>query len=98
MWMMKEEDREEGHEKCQECLETGLSNWKKMARLMAKQAEKEEHENITKESGWLNRGRRNTVDQSRRWEEELTQIQLRIQKTMPLVKPLEPVRSSWLTV
>lgn len=98
MWMMKEEDKEEGRERCRECLETGLSNWKKMARSMAKQAEKREHDNGSRSSGWLNFGQREAADQSRRWEEEQTQIELRIQKTMPLIKPLEPPRSSWLSV
>lgn len=98
MWMMKEENREEGRERCQECLETGLSNWKKMARSMAKQMEKKEDKNGGRSSGWLNFSRGDTADQSKRWEEELTQIDLRIQKTMPLLKPLEPVQSSWLSV
>ncbi|ERF72057.1 hypothetical protein EPUS_04975 [Endocarpon pusillum Z07020] len=98
MWMMKEEDRKDGGERCQECLETGLNNWKKMARSMAKEAEKKENKNGSKSSGWLNFGREDAAVQSRRWEEELTQIDLRIQKTIPLVKPLEPARSSWLSV
>ena len=98
MWMMKEEESEEGREKCQECLETGLSNWKKMARSMAKQAWKREHENQSKSTTWFNLDRKDEVDQFRRWDEEQTQIELRIQKTMPLVKPLETRRSSWLSV
>ncbi len=88
MWMMKEEDKEEGRERCQQCLETGLSNWKKMARSMAKQAVKTDQENLNESRGWLNFGPRKATDQSRRWEEEQTQIELRIQKTMPLIKPL----------
>jgi hypothetical protein len=95
MWMMKEEGKEEGRERCQECLETGLSNWKKMARSMAKLAEKREHETGNKSMGWLNIGRKKEADESRRWEEEQTQIELRIQKTMPLLKPLKSLRSHW---
>lgn len=98
MWMMKEEDKEEGRERCQECLETGLSNWKKMVRSMARQAERGEHENLSKTTSWLNFGQGKGVDQSRRWIEEQTQIDLRIQKTMPLIKPVDPARSSWLSV
>ncbi len=98
MWMMREENKEQGRERCQECLETGLSNWKKMARSMAKQAEKKEDKNGSKSSSWLNFSRGDTADQSKRWEEELTQIDLRIQKTMPLIKPLEPAQSSWFSV
>lgn len=98
MWMMKEEDKEEGRERCQECLETGLRNWKKMARSMAKQVEKKEHEDQGKPTGWLNFGQKEALDQSRRWEEEQTQIELRIQKTMPLIKPQESSRSSWISV
>lgn len=88
MWMMKEEDKEDGHERCQECLETGLSNWKKMVRTMAKEAERANYENPKKTTGWLNFGQKEIVDDPRRWEEEQTQIELRIQKTMPLIKPL----------
>jgi hypothetical protein len=95
MWMMKEEGKEEGRERCQECLETGLSNWKKMARSMAKLAERREHEKGEKMTGWLNFGQKQATDETRRWEEEQTQIELRIQKTMPLLKPLESLRSSW---
>lgn len=98
MWMMKEENKEEGRERCQECLETGLTNWKKMARFMALQAEKDGHEKVGKPTGWLNFGQREMADQSQRWQEEQTQLELRIQKTMPLIKTLDPPRSSWFSV
>lgn len=95
MWVMKEEDKEEGRERCQECLETGLNNWKKMARSMAKQAQKKEHQSLRKSPGWLNFGHNDAIDQFKRWEEEQTQIELRIRKTMPLIKPLDASASSW---
>jgi hypothetical protein len=98
MWVMKEEDREEGRERCQECLETGLSNWKKMARSMAKQAEKTEHEKLSKPRRWFSFNQKDAADQSRRWEEEQMQIELRIQKTIPLIKPLGPSQPPWLPV
>lgn len=98
MWMMKQDDKEEGREKCRECLETGLANWKKMARSMAIQAERKEHEKAGKTHGWFSFGQKEAADQSKRWEEEQTQIELRIQKTMPLIKPLDPLQSSWLLV
>ena len=98
MWMMKEEEKEEGRERCQECLQTGLSNWKKMARSMAIQAEKKEHEKRGKMTGWLGFGEKAAADQSKRWEEEQTQIELRIQKTMPLTTLLDPPQVSWFSV
>lgn len=98
MWMMKEEDREEGRERCQECLKTGLSNWKKMVRSMALQAEKDEGNKNVKPLGWFNFGRQEAAHQSGQWEEEQTQIELRIQKTMPLIKPLDSAQLSGLSV
>jgi hypothetical protein len=94
MWMMEEENKDEGRERCQECLEIGLSNWKKMVRSMAIQAETNERDKFGNKMGWLSLGRQNVADQSKRWEEEETQIELRIQKTMPLLKPLDLPRIS----
>jgi hypothetical protein len=33
-----------------------------------------------------------------RWKQEEEQIELRTEKTMPLVKPLKPTKSGWMTV
>lgn len=98
MWMMKDDGKEEGRERCQECLQTGLGNWKKMARSMAIQAQRNEHEQRGKPVGWLSFGKKAAADQSRRWEEEQTQIELRIQKTLPLTNPLDRPQASWFSV
>jgi hypothetical protein len=98
MWMMKEEDKEDGRERCQECLETGLSNWKKMARSMARQAENEEKKSPGKNAGWFGSGQQDSSSQSKRWAEEETQIELRMQKTMPLMKSSDVPRASWIPV
>ena len=97
MWAMKAEDREEGRERCQECLKTGLENWKTMARSMAMQAEKKAQE-AESESGWFGSAKVGAADQAKRWEEEEAQIELRIEKTIPLVNPLKPPPASFLGV
>ena len=94
MWVMREEDREDGREKCQECLKTGLDNWKKMARNMAIKAERQEHE-AGQSSGWFASGQEKWAKEARRWEEEEQQIELRMQKTDPLINPVK-TPSSWL--
>jgi len=94
MWVMEESHREEGKERCQECLRTGLSNWKKMSRNMAIQAEKQEQEAASKKS-WFKTGSEKFARETRKWEEEEAQIELRIQKTAPLIDPIKPP-TSWL--
>jgi hypothetical protein len=94
MWVMQEEDKLEGKGKCQECLRTGLNNWKSMARNMAIRAEQKEQEAITK-SSWFGPDKNKLADEARRWEEEEAQIQLRIQKTAPLIDPIKPP-PSWV--
>ncbi len=95
MWVMEEEDKEDGREKCQQCLRTGLDNWKKMARDMAIRAEKKEQEALQK-SSWFGPNKGKRAYEARRWEEEEAQIQLRIQKTAPLIDPVKPP-PSWIS-
>jgi hypothetical protein len=92
MWVMQEQDRPEGKTKCQQCLRTGLANWKKMARNMAIRAEKQEQEAL-KNPTWFGPRQEQLAKEARRWEEEEMQIQLRIEKTAPLVEPPRPERS-----
>jgi hypothetical protein len=94
MWLMQEEDKTEGKDKCQECLRTGLNNWKTMARNMAIRAERKEQEAIAK-SSWFGPDKNKLANEARRWEEEEAQIQLRIQKTAPLIDPIKPP-PSWV--
>lgn len=89
MWLMQEEDREEGKEKCRECLRTGLNNWKMMVRNMAIRAERKEQEVLAK-STWFGPDKKRLVNEARKWEEEEAQIQLRMQKTAPLIDPIKP--------
>ena len=94
MWVMQEEEKNDGREKCQQCLRTGLDNWKKMARRMAIEAEQREQDAIDKPS-WFGPNKVKLANDARRWEEEEAQIQLRIQKTAPLIDPIKPP-PSWI--
>jgi len=97
MWVMDEEKKDNGKERCRECLSTGLDNWKKMAKSMAIAAEKNELD-IVKNPGWLKGSREKAAQETRRWQEEEAQIELRKQKTMPLLTPLKPQSGSWFSV
>jgi hypothetical protein len=101
MWVMEEQKEEEGKERCRECLETGLQNWKDMSRQMARIAAQKERE-IENGHGWLGLGlgkaRRiaEAQKEKERWEEENVQIQLRKEKTLPLTQPVKPLAGGWL--
>jgi hypothetical protein len=97
MWVMDEEKKEEGKERCRECLSTGLGNWKQMARSMAIAAEKHELD-IVKNPGWLKGSREKAAEETSRWQEEEAQIELRRLKTMPLISPIRPQGGGWLSV
>ncbi|KAK5053743.1 hypothetical protein LTR84_001704 [Exophiala bonariae] len=95
MWVMDEQAVNDGRETCRQCLETGLQNWKAMAREMARYAVKKVDEvqngsgllslGIGKSSG-LEKARR----EAKRWEDEGEVIELRIQKTLPLAQASKP--------
>jgi hypothetical protein len=95
MWLMQDEDKTEGMEKCQECLRIGLNNWKIMARNMAVRAERKEQEAAGK-SSWFGPDKNRLAKEARKWEEEEAQIQLRIQKTAPLIDPVK-LPPSWIS-
>jgi len=103
MWVMDEQKEDEGKERCRECLQTGLQNWKAMAKQMARTASQKEKE-VEKSPGWFGSGLGKTkqLDKARkdvqRWEEEERQIELRRQKTLPLIQPLKPTASGWVSV
>jgi len=100
MWVMDEQKVTDGRETCRQCLETGLQNWKEMARQMARLA-------VTKEaavqngsgflglgfgkSGQLSKAHQETL----RWEEEKEVIKLRRQKTLPLTQPSGSGAGDW---
>ncbi|KIX04724.1 uncharacterized protein Z518_05594 [Rhinocladiella mackenziei CBS 650.93] len=104
MWVMDERREQDGKERCRQCLETGLQNWKDMARQMAHLAAKKEKE-AENGSGLLGLGlgKAQQIDKARkekqRWEEENLQIELRREKTLPLIRPLRaPVAAGgWLS-
>ncbi|KAI1630065.1 hypothetical protein EDD37DRAFT_81276 [Exophiala viscosa] len=95
MWVMEEQKEEDGKERCRECLETGLENWKDMSRQMARLAAKKEQD-IASGSGFLGLGLGKASQvakahkETQRWEEENVQIELRRQKTVPLTQPIKP--------
>ncbi len=103
LWVMDETNEQEGREKCRECLETGLKNWRGMAKQMealslGKKLEAEKNSGLLG-TGW---GKSSAVEKAQKdiekWKQEEEQIELRTQKTLPLVKPLKPARSGWMTV
>lgn len=108
MWVMKEEGREEGKERCQECLQTGLENWKKMARKLAVTAELRERDLLLQEKEKKNKPiwfgdnyekqKEKAHEETQRWRDEEAQIELRKEKTIPLTLNLRPVRTGWFSV
>ncbi|RMZ81555.1 hypothetical protein DV737_g2497, partial [Chaetothyriales sp. CBS 132003] len=90
LWLMDEQGEHTGHEKCRQCLETGLSNWKDMLRQMQRLALDKVH-TAQQSHGWLGTGLgkasavERAADDLARWREEEHQIELRQQKTDPLV-------------
>ena len=98
MWVMDEQQVDDGKERCRECLETGLQNWKDMSRQMSRLAAKKEKE-IQQGPGLfgLGLGKAQQLEKLQReklrWEEENAQIKLRRQKTLPLMQPWLPTRS-----
>ena len=78
LWAMKEQNAEEGKDKCEECLETGLLNWQRMARRLTSQADAKQ------KSSWF--GSRKQESDEERWQREEEQIQQRIQRLKPLLR------------
>jgi hypothetical protein len=103
MWVMDEQKEQAGRERCRECLQTGLQNWKAMAQQMAKLAAKKEADIQHSKSGTfgLGFGVERHLERARAerqlWEEENAQIELRRQKTLPLLQErLGPIGGAWL--
>lgn len=100
MWVMDEQKVDDGRETCRQCLETGLQNWKEMARQMARLAVTKETE-IQNGSGFLGLGfgkpgqLSKAHQEAMRWEEEKEVIELRRQKTLPLTQPLKSAGGDW---
>ena len=104
MWVMDEQREQEGRERCRECLETGLQNWKAMSQQMARLAAKKEEEIQSGKGGLFGLGLSTATQlekartEKKRWEEENVQIELRRQKTLPLLQePLVPLSGGWLS-
>ncbi|OCT52106.1 hypothetical protein CLCR_08297 [Cladophialophora carrionii] len=103
MWVMDEQRERDGRDRCRECLETGLHNWKAMSQQMARLAAKKEEEIQTGKGLFgLGLGTAQQLEKARvekrRWEEENIQIELRRQKTLPLLQePLHPIAGGWLS-
>lgn len=100
MWAMDEEKVDDGRDKCRQCLETGLQNWRQMAQQMANLAAQKEHD-VQNQSGQLGLGWGKSSQLAKahkevsRWQGEREVIELRRQKTLPLTQPLRPVRGGW---
>jgi len=102
MWVMDEQEQNTGRERCRECLQTGLSNWKDMTAQMSRLAaqRKQEAENS---AGFLGTGlgKASAVEKARkeveRWREEQSQIELRKQKTVSLTAPRQ-TPNGWMGI
>lgn len=102
MWVMDEQKQQDGRERCRECLETGLLNWKAMSQQMARLAAQKEQD-LETDKGFLGLGlgRSQQIAKAqaeiKKWDEENAQIELRRQKTLPLIQDqLKSVTVSWL--
>lgn len=91
LWVMDEQQKQDGRQRCRECLDTGLKNWKDMTAQMVKLAVRQK-QTAEESSGFLGTGlgRGSAVARAsrdvERWKEEEAQIELRRQKTIPLLK------------
>jgi hypothetical protein len=91
LWVMDEQDRHEGSETCKECLAMGIENWKAMTSRMMELATRKK-ERAEQSRGFLGLGWgkeavvRSAAAEAERWREEQTQLELRRQKTLPLLK------------
>ena len=100
MWAMDEEKVDDGRDKCRQCLQTGLQNWRQMAQQMSRLAAQKEHDIENKSGplglGWPKSSRlAKAHEEVMRWEGEKEAIELRRQKTLPLTQPLRSVRGGW---
>jgi hypothetical protein len=91
LWVMDEQGKHEGSETCKECLATGLVNWKDMtSRMMRLATRKKEQAEQSRGFLGLHWGKealvRSAAAEAERWREEQAQIELRRQKTLPLLK------------
>ena len=78
LYAMKEQGTEQGKEKCEECLETGLLNWQKMASRLASQ-----QDGKSQKSSWFSKSKETEQD---RWQREQEQIEERIERMKPLLR------------
>lgn len=91
LWVMDEQRRTEGRERCKECLETGLTNWRDMTAQMSRIALRKK-EDAQQYQGFLGTGYGREAALQRaereisRWKEEEEQIELRKEKTSPLTR------------
>jgi hypothetical protein len=100
MWVMDETKEQEGKERCRQCLETGLVNWRTMVEEMQKLSVEKERK-AQQDSGFLGTGwgkqelTEKAQKEVQRWKNEQDQVALRKEKTLPLVQPLKEVPRSW---
>jgi hypothetical protein len=100
MWVMDETNEQEGKERCRQCLETGLVNWRMMVEEMEKLSVEKERK-ARQDSGFLGSGwgkqalTKKAQKEVERWKNEQDQVALRKEKTLPLVQPLKEVPQGW---
>lgn len=100
LWVMDGQEKQEGRSRCTECLETGLKNWKdmtaRMTRLAARRRKDAEHGHGFLGTGlWRGSAISKADDDVRRWQEEEQQIELRTQKTAPLMRGGRQSSGGW---
>lgn len=84
MWKMKEENIEDGYDRCEECLETGLTNWRLMIKSMARLAQSNEPSPATERPSWFNWTQNKKGPSKNDWAQEERDLELRFNKVRPL--------------
>ncbi|KAL9616327.1 MAG: hypothetical protein Q9160_008790 [Pyrenula sp. 1 TL-2023] len=103
LWTMVERNVEDGADRCQECLETGLTNWRLMIKNMARLAESKEREPIPDKRSWFSWAKGENTIPKNDWAQEERDLELRFNKVRPLlggrillsgfVSPVETLRA-----
>lgn len=91
LWVMDEQKKKSGRDRCKECLETGLKNWQdmtvQMSRLSRQKKEvAEDYQGILGTGLGRSSAIRKAEDEVAKWKEEEHQVDLRREKTIPLLR------------
>ena len=82
MQVMREQEKPEGRERCRECLSTGLTNWKLMAKGLMREAEEK---TLAKKSGWFGSSKNLGEEEVGKWQHEQERVESRFERALPLL-------------